>query len=375
MTIVFIGGIRTHYIKINALQKVIAKLDNEITRKFNFIYIDTAQHYDEALNGFIDELGLHFDYRLSHDSKNPYDMISTMLIQLGKIFDEINAKTQIDYVAVLGDVTTTIISAIAAKFKSLKTLHIEAGARVGRGAGVEEYFRTAVDHISTMCFAATQNDYDNLVAEGLEDYAFFSGDIIYDYLKDYSYEHQKTSFLYKSNGTLKSFKCDSTDYIFSSIHHAENLDPLFLNKFFVALRETGLRTIFIAHPRIKKIIENNNIGTYDTVIADYIPYLENLCAIKNCKFVVTDSGGVQREAYYLDKRCVVRSDLNVWKCIVECGSNRIASKDFEGLLSAFEWANKHYLDSYEYNGCFGDGNAVKNILETVLCFDKQNFLN
>lgn len=364
ITVVFIGGIRTHYIKINAIQNALSTLDPCIKNNFNFIFIDSGQHYDIPLNGFKSELGLHFDYTLTHNNKEPYNIACDIMQQLGDIFNQIQIKTKIDYVAVMGDVTTTIVSALAAVLKGIKVLHIESGARVKRGIGGEEYYRTATDHLASICFASTKKDLKNLISEGLGDHSFFVGDVMYDYMKDIA-NIECNRFLYFQNGTRAEFDCSSHDYVLSSLHHAENLTPEYLSLFFNVLNCERIRSIFIAHPRVMKILENNKINTYDTVIADYIPYKENLKAISNSRFIITDSGGIQREAYYLNIRCIVRSDMNIWQDLVECGSNYVAKQDRYSLIQAIKWASQNAAVRLPYCGCFGDGNSVQKMLQIV----------
>ncbi len=366
ITLVIVGGIRTHYIKINAIQKVIKNLDINTTKKFEFIFIDVAQHYDKTLTGFIDELDIHFDYRLQHESTDSFKRLSSIFTKLGSTLDEISLKRKIDYIIVMGDVATTAITSLVAIAKQIKLIHIEGGVRIGRGNGTEEYFRTAADHLSTICFAATKMDYDNLINEGLGKRASFSGDIIYDYIKLIKQDFSLKQFMYFTESGIESFLCDKSDYILTSLHHIENLDKNVLQSLFCAIEEFGIRSIFIAHPRVYRLIIENNINTYSTIIAKGVPYLENLRAIKQCRFVITDSGGIQREAYYFNKRCIVRSDLTIWRPIVEIGSNITVGKDKNELVNAMKWAEKNHNAVIPYDNCFGEGDAVKSILKKIL---------
>ena len=365
INIVVVGGIRTHYIKINAIQKVL-KLYPEITKKVNIIYVDVAQHYDYSLTSFKDELGLSFDFVLNHDTKEPFERAASIFIKIGKIFDEITQKNKIDYVVVMGDVATTMIVAMASIMKNLKVAHIESGVRIARGNGTEEYYRTAVDHIASLCFASTQSDYLNLQKEAFINRAVFSGDIIYDFIKCCRPIINKTQFYYGVADKLISFDCSISDYILSSLHHVENLNFENLQNVFTAINETGSRSIFIAHPRVKRCIEEMKVNTYDSIIADYIPYLDNLIAISNCKFALTDSGGIQRETFYFGKRCIVRSDLTVWKPIVDKGINITCDSDLDSLRNAIAYIENDLNKTYDCQEIFGNGTAVKTIFETII---------
>lgn len=365
INVVVVGGIRTHYIKINAIQKVL-KLYPEITDKVNIVYVDAAQHYDKALTGFKQELGLSFDYVLKHDTTDSFGRVASIFAQIGKLFDEIGAKNKIDFVVVMGDVATTITVAMAAFMKQLKIAHIEAGVRIARGNGAEEYCRTAADHVSSLCFAATQDDFVNLQREAFIDRAVFTGDIIYDYIKNCNPTVNKNKFLYGSGDKLISFDCKDNDYILFSLHHVENLNYENLQNVFLTVRETGRRSLFIAHPRVKRLLQELSINTYDSIIADFVPYLDNLVAIANCRFVLTDSGGIQREAFYFDKRCVVRSDLTVWQPIVECGSNVKCYGDAASLRQAIAYAESNADKKFDCKNLFGNGTAVKTIFESII---------
>lgn len=370
ITLVIIGGIRTHYIKINAIQKVISNLSSDLVNKFDITYIDAAQHYDVALTGFVDELNIHFDYRLYHESKDSFQRLSSMFEKLGSILDKISTVKNIDYVITMGDVSTTAIASLVAITKQIKLIHIESGARIGRGNGSEEYFRTAADHLSSICFASTQMDFENLLSEGFKNRACFSGDVIYDYIRLKIKDIDSKYFSYYISNEQNQFSCENPDYILASLHHAENLEGNTLQNLFSAIEQLGIRSIFIAHPRILKIIKNYDINTFSTIIVDRIPYLDNLCAIKNCRYIITDSGGIQREAYYFNKRCVVRSDLTVWRPIIEIGSNITVGKEKQELIDAMQWAEKNQNVTFLYNNCFGDGKAVKTILERILKEEK-----
>lgn len=363
--IVIVGGIRTHYIKINAIQKVL-KLYPHITKQVNIIYVDAAQHYDFALTGFKQELGVEFDYVLEHDTKDPFDRVASIFKKMGALFDEIQQKTKIDYVIVMGDVATTVTVALSAVMKLLPVVHIEGGVRVARGNGPEEYYRTAADHVSSLCFASTPSDLVNLQNEGFAERVIFSGDIIYDYIKHYNPTTDKKTFNYGVDDKLVSFDCSKDDYVLFSLHHVENLDFDTLQNTFTAVHETGRRSIFIAHPRVKRLLKELNVNTYNSVIADFVPYLDNLIAIAHCCYALTDSGGIQRETLFFGKRSIVRSDLTIWRPIVDKGINLVCSGEMSSLKNAINTVEHDLHTNFNSEEIFGDGNAVKTIFETLI---------
>ena len=363
--IVIIGGIRTHYIKINAIQKMFQTFSDGFKENFDLIYINTGQHYDKSLTNFIEELNLFFHYNIEHKERNSSAIISNMFKEVLYLLDIINKDNPIDYVLVMGDVITTILSSLAATLKNIKIIHIEAGARIKIGLGNEEKYRVMTDHLSNICFASTMHDYNNLLLDPFVKNSYFSGDIIYDFVKKYSFDNIINHFSYYKNDVKNYFWFDKREYILSSIHHAENINYNILQNIFHALNLFKKCCVFIMHPRIKKFIFENKINTYDVILVDYIPYLENLVAIKNCLFVLTDSGGIQREAFYLNKRCLVRSETVVWYPIVEIGSSRTIGTSVADIQEGLLWALNHSNDSFNNSNLFGDGNAVYKIFETI----------
>lgn len=363
--IVIIGGIRTHFIKINSIQKMFDSFPNKFKKLFDLIYINVGQHYDYALTSYIDECNLHFDYTINHENKNNFEIYSKIFHDLGVLLDKINDEKLIDYAIVMGDVATTAIASLVTIIKKIKLIHIEAGVRILRGDGLEEYYRCCSDHMSHLCFATTMNDYENLLNEKIGGSAFFSGDIIYDYIKNFYFNSQVRNFKYLKNGILYDFPYCNEKYILSSLHHVENLSVDNLQNLFEALNNTNYKSIFIAHPRVKKIIFDNDIKVYNTIIADGIPYNDNLTAIKNSLFCITDSGGIQREAFYFNKRCLVRSDLTVWKSIIKIGSNLQIGSNVYDYEIGIKWCITHLNDSFDSHNIFGDGDAVYKIFQII----------
>ena len=364
--IIIVGGIRTHFIKINAIQKVFEKLPDKLKDRFKIYYVNVGQHYDYALTCHIESLGVHFDYSFNHKSKEPYNILVSIFDQFGKLLDLLGNSQNIDYVVVMGDVATTAVTALAAISKSIKVVHIEGGVRIKRGKGNEEYYRTIADHSSTLCFTSTHDDYTNLINEGLKERAFFSGDIMYDYVKNFCKHRVFSDFKYIIDNKLKSYKIGEKPYILSSLHHVENINIDLLQNLFNVFGDINYESVFIAHPRIKNFILENKIDSKKTLVVDGIPYKENLKAISGSAFCFADSGGIQREAYYLDKRCIVCSDLTIWRSIINTGSNMHIGKTIEEIRWGVRWAESKMSMPFKYNGCFGTGQAVRIIFETIL---------
>lgn len=365
INLVLVGGIRTHYVKLYVFQQMLEKIDSDLVSQFNFIYVDAGQHYDNVLrDNFINDLNIKFDYRILHESTCREELWGNMLKQLCYLYDEIDKYNGIDYVMVFGDVITTIIASVAAMLKNYKIVHVESGVRVDRGLNIEENCRRATDHLAKIRFTSSINDLHNLHSEGLSKNSFFSGDIIYDYLKDISFSNSKKRIEYEYNKKKYDFILDQ-EYVLISLHHMENQNTALIKNIFYAFGSMNTKVLFIVHPSVKKIIISNDINAENIISVDYINYENNLYLIKNAKYVLTDSGGIQREAYYLNKRCIVRSYQTVWEEIVKLGNNLVVGSTLEEIYKGIDWAVSNENNKCVYINSFGNGDAVYNILKII----------
>lgn len=363
--LVFVCGIRTHYIKAYAIQKMFEILPDELVSHFDFTYIDAQQHYDTALHDdFLSELGLSFEYSIVHENKEPAFLWSNMFQQLCLLYNCINEKEPISYVIVFGDVLTTVLASITAMFNHYKVVHIESGVRVITATSPEEKCRKTVDHLSTIRFTSNNKDLRFLQKEDLIENSFFSGDIMYDFISraelfcaDYS--------KYKFDSISYQFDLKQA-YILISLHHKDNQNPTVIANLLSVLENYPYKVFFIVHPVMKKFFPKESYQNNRYVFSDHVPYLDNLNLIKNAEFIVSDSGGIQREAFYLNKRCIVRSDSTIWEAIIETGNNTVSSADYSSLKRAFDWAEKNKSRIISYDNSFGCGNAVYTILNTIL---------
>lgn len=375
INLVIVGGIRTHYIKIYTFQKMLSIIDKEIVSKFNFIYIDAGQHYDNVLcDDFITEQNIQFDYRIYHQSREGEYIWGNMLKELGLLYDRINSDMKIDYVIVFGDVITTAIASLVAMFKHYKIIHIEAGVRITQSDNVEEKCRKIADYLSEIRFTSNKCDLKHLDSEGLGHNSFFSGDVIYDYIKKIGVDSSRRIITYKFNSQKYEFDLNQ-EYVLISIHHTENQDINVLKNIFTIYEKASYKALFIVHPIIKRMIEENEIKSENVILADHIDYESNLIVIQNAKYILTDSGGIQREAFYLNKRCIVCSSFTVWESIINLGSSRMVNSTLEDISEGIMWAENSVKIDYKYNDLFGDGNAVYTILKSIWEVDNCETFN
>ena len=363
--IVTIIGARPQIIKAAALSRAIKEnFSNEI----NEVIVHTGQHYDENMSQvFFDELGIPApNYNLGVGSGNHGIQTAKMIEGI----EEILIKEKPDYIVVYGDTNSTLAGAIAASKIHIPIVHIEAGLRSYNKSMPEELNRICCDHCSTMLFSPTSTGYNNLIKEGFnpnnkKPYTidnpgiYHCGDVMYDnsmyFAKTTDNRQQTTDFNLNNN------------YILCTIHRNNNTDePERLCSIVKALlRLSKEKEIIIPlHPRTKKLLDVNlSSYIYNEFINDdrihIIPpasFLEMIKLEKNASIILTDSGGVQKEAFFFKKPCIIIRSETEWKEIVECGAAVIADANEDKIIEAYY----HFMqkEKQEYPEFFGDGKAA-----------------
>ena len=359
--IVTIIGARPQIIKAAALSRAIKEnFANEIKE----VIVHTGQHYDENMSQvFFDELGIPApNYNLGVGSGNHGVQTSKMIEGI----EEILLKEKPDYLVVYGDTNSTLAGAIAASKIHVPIVHIEAGLRSYNKAMPEEINRICCDHCSTMLFSPTATGYNNLIKEGFnpenkKPYTidnpgiYHCGDVMYD------------NSLYFSSTATSHLPSAFNQYILCTIHRNNNTDePERLNSIVKALLKLSeeKEIIIPLHPRTKKLLDVNlgsdiyNQFTNNEKIHIIPPasFLEMISLEKNADIVITDSGGVQKEAFFFKKPCIIIRSETEWKEIVECGAAVIADANEEKIIDAYyQFIQK---ENQEYPEYFGDGKAA-----------------
>jgi UDP-GlcNAc3NAcA epimerase len=377
MKIVTIIGARPQIIKAAALSRAIK---NSFSDKIKEIIVHTGQHYDENMSQvFFDELGIPApDYNLNVGSGSHAKQTAAMLIGI----EEILVKEKPNAIVLYGDTNSTLAGGIAASKIHVPVVHIEAGLRSFNKAMPEEINRIMCDHVSTLLFSPTQTGYKNLQREGFktENKAPFnrdnpkiyhSGDVMYDNSLYFSTVAEKKTDI------LKKYDLKNGQFILATIHRDNNTDnPSRLNALFSALNkismENGLDVILPLHPRTSKLLEKNlDAEIYKSVkenkrfhIAPPASFLEMIALEKNCKIVMTDSGGVQKEAFYFEKPCVILRSETEWIELVECGTAIIADADEKKILDAYKILTSK--KDMSFPKLYGDGRAAEFICEEML---------
>ena len=354
MKILTIVGARPQFIKAGTVSREIGKYEN-----IEEIILHTGQHYDANMsNIFFEEMKIPKpNYFLGIGGKSHGAMTGQMIEKI----EEIALKEKPDWIMVYGDTNSTLAGSIVAVKLHIKLAHIEAGLRSFNMQMPEEINRILTDRVSTLLFCPTPIAVENLFKEGFENFnckLVKSGDVMYD------------GILFYKEIAKKPFDSIGKEFILCTIHRAENTDnEERLRSIFDALSQIGKekQIILPLHPRTKKIIEKLNLEVSNITIIEPVGYLEMVWLIKNCTLIMTDSGGLQKEAFFFEKPCIVLRDETEWIELVEKGFNKLAGADKDKILSIYEHQN--FSQNFDID-LYGLGNASQIIVNELLSYEK-----
>lgn len=355
MKIVTILGARPQFIKAGSVSREIAKY-NDIQE----VIIHTGQHYDANMSDvFFEEMKIPKpDYFLGVGGKSHGAMTGKMIEKI----EEILLVEKPDWLLVYGDTNSTLAGAIAASKLHIKIAHIEAGLRSFNMRMPEEVNRILTDKVSSILFCPTQTAIDNLNNEGISltgTDVCLSGDVMQD-----------GALFYKSLAEKPSDMLID-DYVLCTIHRAENTDDEErLSSIVEALNEVACNQTIILplHPRTKSKLDNLGLKLSDSVqIIAPVGYLNMVWLIMNSKFIMTDSGGLQKEAFFFEKQCITLRDETEWVELVEAGVNKLVGANKEMILAEFNRCiNKP--SAFFDQSIYGGGQASKAIVESIIKF-------
>ncbi|MBA3681886.1 MAG: UDP-N-acetylglucosamine 2-epimerase (non-hydrolyzing) [Bacteroidetes bacterium] len=375
--IVTIIGARPQIIKAAALSRAIK---NKYSGQLKEIIVHTGQHYDANMSQvFFDELGIPTpDYNLNVGSGGHGSQTAAMITGI----EEILIKEKPNAIVLYGDTNSTLAGALAAIKIHVPVIHIEAGLRSYNKAMPEEVNRIMCDHVSSLLFSPTKTGLNNLLKEGFKNDSlppynannpkiYHCGDVMYDNSLFFSeVAETKTTILEK-------LKLQKNKFILATIHRNNNTDePKRLNALFRSLndicKENKLDVVLPLHPRTAKLLEVNlEKELYKEIknnaqfkITEPASFLEMVSLEKNCKLVMTDSGGVQKEAFYFEKPCVILRPETEWVELVECGTAIIADASEEKIKNGFETLIKK--TDLKFTKLYGDGHAAEFICSEII---------
>ncbi|HDK7167618.1 UDP-N-acetylglucosamine 2-epimerase (non-hydrolyzing) [Clostridium sporogenes] len=348
MKILTVVGARPQFIKAAAVCNIIRKEHEEIL-------VHTGQHYDENMSKvFFEELQIPKpDYNLEIGSGNHGAQTGRILIKLEKIY----LKERPDLVLVYGDTNSTLAGALCASKLLIPVAHVEAGLRSFNINMPEEQNRILTDHISRLLFAPTVTAEKNLHTEGINKYVYNVGDVMFDAVL-----HFKELTKQKKN-IIDKISVKSGEYILTTIHRAENTNNINrLKNIIEALNKSGKKIVLPLHPRTKKYIEHYNLQFSDNIkLIEPVGYLDMITLEMNSQKIVTDSGGVQKEAFFMKKPCITMRDETEWVETVKNGWNVIVGTDRDKILKSIAYFNP----KIKQQNIFGNGKAGNKILDII----------
>lgn len=346
MKIISIVGARPQFIKASVLFQ-------ELQKQYESILVHTGQHYDYEMSKlFFDQLGIPTPtYNLGVGSGTQAEQTGHMLSETEKVLQ----KEQPDFVLVYGDTNSTLAGTLAAIKLHIPVGHVEAGLRSFDKTMPEEINRILTDHSSELLFAPTQTAVQNLQKEGITRGVYLTGDVMYDVLLNNRKYAENTTILTTLN--IKAHK-----YILATLHRQSNTDnPENLLHILTALSQLEETVVFPVHPRTEKCIRNHRLKRAlgkNILLIKPVGYFEFLWLENNAKKIVTDSGGIQKEAYIFKIPCITTRENTEWVETVDDGWNILVGSDVEKIKNAV----RTFQPSRPQRNVFGDGHASEKII-------------
>jgi UDP-GlcNAc3NAcA epimerase len=324
------------------------------------VVLHTGQHYDHELSQvFFEELDLEPPaYRLDAGSGTHAEQVARMLPSIERaVLDE-----RPNRVVVFGDTNSTLAGALAAAKAGFEVAHVEAGLRSFDLTMPEELNRMLVDRLSTLLFCPTENAATNLQREGIVDGVRIVGDVMLD-------ANQRLAPIARERShALAEAGVDAGAYALVTLHREANVREPALGRIAEALRRLDEPVVFPAHPRTRAALESGGLelGAHVRLLPP-VGYLDFAALASQARIVLTDSGGVQKEAYWYGVPCVTLRENTEWVETVELGWNRLAGSDPERIVQAARQASA----PEEHPPLYGDGHAADSIADLICTIDRQ----
>ena len=359
MKIVSIVGARPQFVKAATVSRALAR-----TASIREVLVHTGQHYDTNMSGvFFDELGIPKpSYNLGIGSAGQGAQTGRML----EAIENVLIEERPDWVLVYGDTNSTIAGALAAAKLHISVAHVEAGLRSFNRRMPEEVNRVVTDHLSDLLFAPTTTAVKNLAHEGIDAAKVaMVGDVMYD-----------TALHFRERALSQSRIRDLLDlsegqYVLATIHRAENTDePARLRAIIGAIAQVSKdrRVVLPVHPRTRNAIRNAGLSLPDTLhLIEPVSYLDMVMLECGAELIVTDSGGVQKEAYFFRVPCLTLRNETEWVELVQCGWNRLlAPTDEAAVAEGIRTALRAGRPDTWLASLYGDGAAADAIASCLL---------
>ena len=353
MKILTIVGARPQFIKAAVVSRVLRKEHEEII-------VHTGQHYDYNMSDvFFKELDIPSpDYNLGISGGTHGKMTGEMIIAI----EDVVLKEKPDAVLLYGDTNSTMAGALAAVKQHIPVVHVEAGNRLGTLTNPEEVNRIVTDHVSSLKLCCTESALKFLAKEGIADNAYLVGDPMYDAFKYYS-EKVGDSIpedLIRLDGEKTSIP---EEFYYMTCHRQENTgNDDVLTEILDAMESLDAKCIYPVHPRnrqrVQRLIDDKKYK--NIIVCDPVGYLMSVYLVNHSKKIVTDSGGLQREAFFAEKQCVTIFDYIIWPETMIDNRNQLAKPDKNDILDKLSKSQE-----IKENHAFGDGHSAQKILERI----------
>lgn len=363
MKVVTVVGARPQFIKAAVVSHVLRRNHTEIL-------VHTGQHFDYNMSEqFFKELDIPDpDYNLGISGGTHAQMTGKMMISI----EEVLMKEQPDWLLVYGDTNSTLAAALAAVKLHIPVCHVEAGIRTHSKTNPEEINRICTDHVSSLLLASTKSGFDEMANEGLQEKGLLVGDPMYDAFIEYSNKLNVSDIeLTLLQGGTSGIP---EEFYYLTCHREENTnDDKDLLEIFKACEMLDVTTIYPVHPRNKqravRLLEENSFSKM--ILCEPVGYLESACLVKNAKKIVTDSGGLQREAFYAGKKCVTILNFVCWPETMIDNRNELSRPIAEEIVEKLgheQIVDENYLP-------FGDGHSANKIVEAIENAEKERMLS
>lgn len=361
MKLITIVGARPQFVKAAVVSRAI-KEHNDLGREGHIqeLIVHTGQHFDENMSSvFFEQMNIPKpDYNLDINSLSHGAMTGKMLEKI----EEILLEQKPEWVLVYGDTNSTLAGALAAKKMGIKVAHVEAGLRSFNMRMPEEINRILTDRISDILFCPTQTAIDNLSKEGFNTMNIkqvLCGDVMFD-----------AALYYKNRSKQPEDVEEGNRFVLSTIHRQENTDDKDkLAAIFQALKEISMnqKVILPLHPRtIKKLKNFGIIPNSNIQILEPVGYFEMIWLLSNCSCVITDSGGLQKEAFFFKKPCITVREETEWVELIHNKVNFLTGSDTDKIIDAFDYIKGASID-FSMN-LYGQGNTGSLIVKELIDF-------
>lgn len=348
MKVVSIVGARPQFIKAAVVSRALRQRHQEVL-------LHTGQHYDDLMSDvFFRELGIPLpDVNLGVGSASHARQTAEMLVGI----EQVLVQERPDWVLIYGDTNSTLAGALAAAKLGMPLAHVEAGLRSFNRSMPEEINRVVADRLSDLLFCPTRTAVENLAREGITAGVHWVGDVMYDALL------ASLPIAQQGSNILERLGLEPAGYLLATVHRAGNTDIREnLAAILEGLSATGETVILPLHPRTRRAMAGWGIAAGENVrLLEPVGYLDMLILEQNARLILTDSGGVQKEAYWLGVPCITLREETEWVETVAAGWNLLVGTSAERIVEAV----RTFRPQGERPACFGDGDAGEKIVQIL----------